>query len=100
MNDLLPFLPGQLNQVFEGIPYFMPEICLSILFVVVLVTDLLFGKNSAWICKIIACGGLLLIVFKDLEQFKLLLAGPHFFFSQMLLLHVNSAIFKLIIDVL
>ena len=47
MHDLLPFLPGQLNQVFESIPYFMPEIYLAVLFVVVLVTDLLFGKNSA-----------------------------------------------------
>jgi NADH-quinone oxidoreductase subunit N len=100
MHDLLPFLPGQLNQVFDGIPYFMPEICLALLFIVVLVTDLLFGKNSAWLCKFIACAGLLLVISKDLAQFKLLLSGPHFFFSQMLLLHANSAVFKLMIDVL
>ena len=99
MNDLLPILPEQLNQVFEGIKYFMPEICLSVLFIIVLLTDLLFGKNSAWLCKIVACGGLLLVIFKDLEQFKLLLAGPHVFFNQMLLLHPNAAVFKLMIDI-
>ncbi len=99
MNDLLPSLSGQLNQVFSGIPFFMPEICLSVLFLVVLVTDLIFGKNSAWLCKFVACGGLLLVIFKDLEQFKLIVDGPHFFFSQMLLLHRTSLIFKLLIDV-
>src|SRR5437588_6649982 len=100
MNDLLPFLPGQLNQVFDGIAYFMPEICLSVLFLIVLVTDLLFGKTSGWLCRIVACAGLIVVIFKDLEQFKLLLAGPHFFFTQMLLLHQTSLIFKLIIDAL
>jgi NADH-quinone oxidoreductase subunit N len=100
MNDLLPFLPGQLDQVFDGITYFMPEIYLSVLFLVVLVTDLLFGKTSAWLCRIVACAGLVLVIFKDMEQFRILLVGPHFFFSQMLLLHQTSLIFKLIIDVL
>jgi NADH-quinone oxidoreductase subunit N len=44
MHDLLPFLPGSINNVLSSIPYFMPEIYLAILFVVVLVTDL---KNFA-----------------------------------------------------
>jgi len=100
MNDLLPFLPGLLKQVFDGVPYFMPEIFLSALFVVLLVTDLLFGKNSAWICKIIACGGLIVIAMKDVEQTKLLLAGSQLFFSNMLLLHEKTVAFKLMIDVL
>jgi len=100
MNDLLPFLPGLLKQVFDGVPYFMPEIFLSALFVVLLVTDLLFGKNSAWICKIIACGGLIIIAMKDVEQTKLLLAGSQLFFSNMLLLHEKTVAFKLMIDVL
>jgi NADH-quinone oxidoreductase subunit N len=101
MNDLLPFLPGQLNQVLESIPFFMPEIYLSVLFILVLVTDLLFGKNSTWLCRILACAGLVLVIFKDLEQFRLLLSGTHFlFFTQMLLLHQTSLMFKLIIDIL
>jgi len=100
MNDLLPFLPGLLKQVFDGIPLFMPEIYLSVLFVVLLVTDLIFGKNSAWICKIIACGGLILVISKDIEQWKLLLAGSQLFFSNMLLLHEKTVAFKLMIDAL
>ncbi len=100
MNDLLPFLHGQLNQVFDGVKFFIPEICLSVLFIVVLVTDLLFGKTSGWLCRITACIGLVLVIFKDLEQFKLIQAEPHLFFSQMLLLHHSSLIFKLIIDAL
>ena len=100
MNDLLPSLHDQLNQVFESITYFMPEIYMSLLFVVLLVTDLLFGKTSAWMCRIIACIGLVLVIFKDIAQFKLVIPDPHLFFSQMLLLHPTSLIFKLIIDVL
>jgi NADH-quinone oxidoreductase subunit N len=100
MNDLLPFLPGQLDQVFDGITYFMPEIYLSVLFLVVLVTDLLFGKTSGWLCRITACAGLVLVIFKDREQFQLLLTGPHLFFGQMLLLHQTSLVFKLVIDAL
>src|SRR4051794_19312991 len=100
MNDLLPFLPEQLNQVFESIKFFMPEIYLSVLFVVVLVTDLVFGKTSKWLCKATACIGLLVVIFKDLEQFQLILSEPRLFFSGMLLLHHTSLIFKLIIDAL
>lgn len=100
MNDLLPFLPGQLDQVLGSIPYFMPEIYLSVLFVLVLVTDLLFGKNSSWICRILACAGLVLVIYKDMQQFQLLLSGPRLLFSEMLLLHHTSLILKLIIDAL
>ncbi len=99
MNNLLPFLPSQLNQVLESINYFMPEIYLSVLFIVVLVTDLLFGKTSAWLCRAVACGGLVLVVFKDIAQIKLLHDGSQFFFSQMLLLHPTARTFKIIIDV-
>ena len=100
MNYLLPFLPGQLDQVFEGIKYFMPEIYLSGLFLLVLVTDLLFGKTSGSKCKLIACVGLMLIVSKDLEQFKLIQPELRPFFSQMLLLSKTSWLLKLMIDVL
>ena len=100
MNYLLPFLPGQLDQVFDGIKYFMPEIYLSALFLLVLVTDLLFGKTSGWLCKTVACAGLLLVAFKDLDQFKLVHTDTYLFFSHTLLLHKTSWLFKLIIDVL
>ena len=59
MHDLLPQIPEQLNNVFGSIPYFMPEIYLTVLFLVVLVADLFIGRRSVEFCKMLACGGLL-----------------------------------------
>ena len=73
MHELLPFLPGSVSNVLESIPYFMPEIYLTVLFLLVLITDLIFGKNSSWLCRIVACGGILLVVLKDFQQVQLLL---------------------------
>src|SRR5579872_5515316 len=100
MHDLLPSLPGQLNQVLDSLPYFIPELYLSALFILVLVTDLIFGKDSAWICRILVCFGLLVVIFHDLEQVGLVIKAGQLFFSEMLLLTRTSLIFKLIIDVL
>ncbi|MDB5122595.1 MAG: hypothetical protein JWP94_724 [Mucilaginibacter sp.] len=104
MHDLLPFLPGSLNNVFDSIPYFMPEIYLAALFILVLVTDLLFGSNSEKLCRIIACAGMVLVLFKDIDQAHLLLVNGqgngHFIFSEMLLITHTAINFKLVIDVL
>jgi NADH-quinone oxidoreductase subunit N len=100
MHDLLPHISGQLSNVFGSIAYFMPEIYLSLLFIIVLVTDLIFGKNSTKLCRIVACAGLLLVMFKDLQQVALILDGAHFIFSNMLLLSRSGIFFKLIIDLL
>ncbi|MDB5133257.1 MAG: hypothetical protein JWR02_3006 [Mucilaginibacter sp.] len=104
MHDLLPFLPGSLNNVFESMPYFMPEIYLAALFIIVLVTDLLFGSNSERLCRIIACAGMVFVIFKDLEQIPMLFANGqangHFIFSEMLLITRTAINFKLVIDVL
>ncbi len=100
MHDLLPPLHGQLNQVLDSLPYFMPEIYLSALFILVLVTDLIFGKDSAWICRILACVGLVVVIFHDLFQVGITNTGGRLFFGEMLLLTHTSLAFKLIIDVL
>ncbi|MBK0378249.1 NADH-quinone oxidoreductase subunit N [Mucilaginibacter segetis] len=100
MQYLLPNISSQLNDVLGSIPYFMPEIYLTILFILILVIDLLFGKTSAGLCRTVACAGILVVIFKDLQQFELILNGGHFLFSNMLVLHRNSIIFKLIVDVL
>jgi len=104
MHDLLPFLPGSINNVLDSIPYFMPEFYLALLFILVLITDLLFGRESKKLCRIIACAGILLVVHKDYQQIELLLftgqANGHFFFSEMLLLTRTAINFKLIVDVL
>lgn len=100
MHDLLPHISVQLTNVFGSIPYFMPEICLTVLFLVVLITDLIFGRRSVKLCKIIACTGLLLVLFKDLQQVALILDGDHVIFGSMLLLRRSTVFFKVIIDLL
>ena len=100
MHDLLPHISVQLTNVFGSIPYFMPEIYLTGLFLVVLITDLIFGRRSVKLCKIIACTGLLLVLFKDLQQVALILDGDHVIFGSMLLLRRSTVFFKVIIDLL
>jgi len=100
MHDLLPHISAQLTNVFGSIPYFMPEIYLTALFLVVLITDLIFGRRSVKLCKIIACTGLLLVLFKDLQQVALILDGDHVIFGSMLLLRRSAVFFKIIIDLL
>jgi len=104
MHDLLPLLHGYLTNVFGSIPWFIPEINLALLFIVVLITDLIFGKNSQSLCRIIAFAGVLLVAFRDYQQLPLLNingeANGHFFFNQMLLLTPAAIKFKMIIDVL
>ena len=58
MQGLFPSLHQQLNQVFDSLPLFMPEIYLSALLVLVLLTDVLFGRRSGWLCRIIAIAGM------------------------------------------
>jgi NADH-quinone oxidoreductase subunit N len=100
MHDLLPHISDQLSNVFGSITYFMPEVYLALLFIIVLITDLIFGKRSTGLCRTVACAGLVLVMFKDLQQVTLILDGSHFIFSNMLLLSRSNIFFKLIIDLL
>src|SRR6185503_12122932 len=67
-------------------------------------TDLIFGRGSDKLCRIIACAGLLLVAHKDYQQIELLLytaqVNGHFLFSGMLLLTHTAISFKLVIDAL
>jgi NADH-quinone oxidoreductase subunit N len=100
MKYLFPDISNQLSNALGSIPFFMPEIYITVLFVLVIVTDLLFGKTSARLCRTIACAGMVVVIFKDLQQFELILSGGHFLFGSMLLLHRTAIVFKLIIDLL
>jgi len=104
MQELIPFIHGNISDVLGSIKFFMPEIYLAVLFVLVLVTDLIFGKSFWQMAKIVACAGMFFVIVKDLEQVSLLLAdtehGSHLFFSNMLLLTRTGIDFKFVIDVL
>lgn len=103
MHELTPLIPGYIKDVYDSIKYFMPEIYLSILFIVVFITDLIFGRNSRQLCKIIACVGILLVIVQDLYQVSLLYTNVQptlFFFNNMLLLTRPIIAFKFVIDLL
>lgn len=99
MNQLLSNIPLQISNALGSLPYFVPEVYLAVLFIVVLLTDLFYGRHSAWLCRIIAAGGLLLVLSKDIAQLQLLRFGPRFLFNDMLLLHHSAVSFKMIVDV-
>ncbi|MGN6396133.1 MAG: NADH-quinone oxidoreductase subunit N [Mucilaginibacter sp.] len=104
MHSLIPFIPGSINDTLSSIPFFLPEIYLAVLFILVLVTDLLFGRNSEKLCRIIAFAGLLLVIQRDYQQIPLLFVSGRvngqFLFGEMLLLNRVAINFKLIIDAL
>ncbi|MDO3644522.1 NADH-quinone oxidoreductase subunit N [Mucilaginibacter sp. L3T2-6] len=104
MHSLIPFIPGSINDTLSSIPFFLPEIYLTVLFILVLVTDLLFGRNSEKLCRIIAFAGLLLVIQRDYQQISLLFVSGRvngqFLFGEMLLLNRVAINFKLIIDAL
>ncbi|MFD0767172.1 NADH-quinone oxidoreductase subunit N [Mucilaginibacter lutimaris] len=101
MKDLLPEITTQLNDVLRGLRFFVPELYLTALFILVLVTDLLFGKRSAMLCRAVATGGMMIVIVQVISQ-KLSLNATDTarFFGGMLLLHHTGIVFKLIIDVL
>ncbi|RCH56514.1 hypothetical protein DJ568_01250 [Mucilaginibacter hurinus] len=101
MNDLLPYIPQQLSQILGDIPYFLPEVYLTALFVIVLLADLIIGKKSGNYCRAIALAGIVLVLFKDYEQYQLLkVPGTRFISNGMLLLHAKGLAFKMVIDFL
>ncbi|MGY4539673.1 NADH-quinone oxidoreductase subunit N [Mucilaginibacter sp. UYNi724] len=101
MKDLLPEVTTQLNEVLRGLRFFVPEVYLTALFILVLVTDLLFSKRSAALCRAVATGGMMLVIVQVINQKLSLNANDTArFFGGMLMLHHTGIVFKLIIDVL
>ncbi|MCC8423883.1 NADH-quinone oxidoreductase subunit N [Mucilaginibacter sp. UR6-11] len=99
MHDLIPNIHQQLTGILGDINYFIPEIFLSLLFIVVLITDLLFGRNSERLCRIVACGGMMVIISKDVVQKLYMGDDVRFLFSGMLVQSHTGVVFKLIIDI-
>ncbi|MBS1529510.1 MAG: NADH-quinone oxidoreductase subunit N, partial [Bacteroidetes bacterium] len=99
MHDLLPSLHGQLDQVLGSLPYFVPEVYLTVFFLAVLVTDLIFGRNSGWMCRILAVVGLLVVIYRDLQQFVFVVNDNNLpIFSGMLILTRTAIVLKVFTD--
>ncbi len=104
MHHPLPSTTSYLSDIMAGLPYFRPEIYLVALFLVIIITDLLFDTDTIKPSRYIAIGGILLVAYIDYTQFSLLRLNDgikgHFFFNQMLILSQTEVKFKLIIDLL
>jgi len=96
---LITNISAQLTGILGDLKYIAPEIWLSLLFVVVLITDLLFGRNSEKLCRTVACVGILLVLFQDSKLIPVLAEGGKLVFGGMLLETELSVVLRLIIDV-
>jgi NADH-quinone oxidoreductase subunit N len=99
MHQLLPHIPTQLKGILGDLHYFVPEIYLAVIFVVVLVADLLVGKTWTKVCKALALTGMLAVIIQVLAQLIELKNGVGLLFGDMLLQSHTSLIFRLIIDI-
>ncbi|MFD2873944.1 NADH-quinone oxidoreductase subunit N [Mucilaginibacter ximonensis] len=96
---LVPDISAQLSSILADLKYIGPEIWLSLLFLVVLITDLLFGRNSENLCRIVATAGILFVLFQDYKLVALLGGQGRLAFGRMLLETELSVILRFIIDV-
>ncbi|MGI4806279.1 MAG: NADH-quinone oxidoreductase subunit N [Janthinobacterium lividum] len=100
MHELPVSITEQLNNVLQSLAYFAPETALAILFLLVIITGLLFKNDADWICRLLCLLGLVFVFQRDAQQLYLIVSGPKFLFNNMLLLHHVSVLFKLIFAVL
>ncbi|OCX54122.1 hypothetical protein BEL04_07595 [Mucilaginibacter sp. PPCGB 2223] len=98
MNDLIPYIPAQLKNITDSLHFFVPELLLSVLFLLVFITYLFAGKQNPVFCRTIALAGMVLVTFETYRELTTL-SQSHFLFNGMLLLHHTFTLFKLIIDV-
>ncbi|GAB2684358.1 NADH-quinone oxidoreductase subunit N [Mucilaginibacter koreensis] len=99
MNELLPQLPARLNDVLDSTVYFKPELCLTALFLLVLLADLFLSKKLTWIAHVVACLSMLVVIQADIYQYRAP-GGLKMLFGGMLVFHHPGVVFKLITDTL
>jgi len=100
MQELLPFITSKINDILSGLPFFWPEVFLSVLFLVVLITGIIFRRNAAAICRIVSVLGMLFIISLDVPQLFIDPVTVLPLFSGMLTLTHTATVFKLAIDVI
>lgn len=100
MNELPLSITEQINNILQSLLYFAPETALAILFLLLIITGLLFRNDADWVCRLLCLLGLIFVFQRDVQQLYLIVYGPKFLFGNMLLLHHVSVVFKLIFAVL
>lgn len=100
MDGLINNISTLVQNAISSVPYFMPEIYLAVLFLLVLITGLVYSRNVAAICRIISVLGMVFVIAQDLLQYFVPKERSLPLFDGFILLHHTAVIFKLIIDVL
>src|SRR4051812_14134206 len=98
MQDFLPYIHNQLNDVLSSLPFFEPELCLAVLFLLVLTVDLVYRKNCGEVCRMLACAGILLVLAADWGKYILFKEDARFLFNNNLILHHSNIVLKMVID--
>jgi len=93
-----PYLNQQLDDVMSSLLAFRPELCLTVLFLLVLAIDLVYRKSSGKACRMLACAGMLLVLAADLGQYLTYDDQGHFLFLNNLLLNHSNIVLKMIMD--
>lgn len=90
MKELLPHIEKGVEEVLGSIGYFLPELLLGGLFLILILNDLIFGRRSKNSSPVIAFLGILLITLLTISQFKF--TGTTFFGG---MLHLSTIAFLL-----
>jgi NADH-quinone oxidoreductase subunit N len=94
MDYFLPYVSQSLDQVINSLWYFYPELAISLLFVLVIITDLIFSKRSQQAVFFLTLTGLAVVFWLTLRQ--LTGAGSATLFGDMLSPDRLSVYFKLL----
>jgi len=93
-----PYLNQQLDDVMSSLLAFKPELCLTVLFLLVLAIDLIYRRNSGKACRMLACAGMLLVLAADMGQYLIFKEQGRFLFINNLILNHNNIVLKMIMD--
>lgn len=93
------YIQKQIEDLLLGLPYFAPEILLSLLFIIVIITDLVSGKRFRNVVPGITIFGLILSGVLSLQQLPTAHEEMHLF-SGMLLLDTKAVLFKILFTII
>lgn len=93
MNEQLPHIGSNVQEVLGSLGFFLPELLLGGLFLLLVLTDLFFGRNYKNASPALAFTGVLLITILTFFQFE---DAGEVFFGGMLRLSIFSILMKLL----
>jgi NADH-quinone oxidoreductase subunit N len=98
MDDFLPYISQSLNNTLISIRYFLPELTLTVAFIVVIITDLFFSNKKSTPVFLLTLLGLVLTALLSFNQVNLTVT-PVALFGNMIVLDRFAVLFKLIFGI-